>query len=106
MTDAPDQSDTDDDGEVAGEGDVVDTNVDRFIDRVVQGTAGTLAGNAMVGMAKGMGLHKEPEIAGEIRELGPPDPDEDDPIEVRIDPEHPENTRILYRMRADDASDE
>ena len=64
-----------------------------------------LTGNAMIGMAKGMGLHKEPEIAAEIREVGPPEPDDDDPIEVTIDPDHPENTRIVYRMqrrRSDD----
>lgn len=87
--------------DVVDGGDVVDTNVDRFIDRLVHSTGGTVTGNALVGMAKGMGLHKEPEIAAEIREVGPPDPDADDPIEVRIDPEHPENTRILYRVRDD-----
>src|SRR3954454_1903041 len=66
----------------AHEGDVVDTNVDRFIDRMVHGAGGAVAGNALVGMAKGMGLYKEPEIAAEIREVGPPEPDEKDPIEV------------------------
>ena len=82
--------------------DVVDTNVDRFIDRMVQGTGGSIAGNAMIGMAKGMGLYKPVEVAAEIREVGPPEPDEDDPIEVSIDPDHPENTRIVYRMPAPD----
>jgi len=81
----------------AHEGDVVDTNVDRFIDRMVHGAGGAVAGNALVGMAKGMGLYKEPEIAAEIREVGPPEPDHDDPIEVSIDPDHPEKTRIVYR---------
>jgi hypothetical protein len=99
--DAPERDDDPVDGV-----DIVDTNVDRFIDRMVQGTGGTLAGNAMIGMAKGMGLHKEPEIAGEIREISPPDPDQDDPIEVTIDPDHPEKTRIVYRMRASDASED
>jgi hypothetical protein len=98
VTDA-DPDATHDDGE-DGE-DVVDTNVDRFIDRMVHGAGGAVTGNAMVGMAKGMGLYHEPEIAAEIREVGPPDPDGDDPIEVTIDPDHPENTRIVYRVRRD-----
>ena len=50
--------------------DVVDTNVDRFIDRMVQSSGGSVAGNAMIGMAKGMGLYKKVEVAGEIREVG------------------------------------
>jgi hypothetical protein len=92
-----------DEMDVADGIDVEDTNVDRFIDRMVQGTGGSIAGNAMIGMAKGMGLYKPVEVAAEIREVGPPEPDEDDPIEVSIDPDHPENTRIVYRMRAPDA---
>jgi hypothetical protein len=115
VTDAPDEDATDADADADaradangadGDGNVVDTNVDRFIDRIVQGTGGTLTGNAMVGMAKGMGLHKEPEIAAEIREVGPPDPDDDDPIEVTIDPAHPENTRIVFRVRPPDPAAE
>jgi hypothetical protein len=81
------------------EEDVVDTNADRLIDRLVHGTSGTIAGNAMIGLAKGMGLHKEPELAAEIREISPPDEDPDDPIEVTIDPDHPENTRIVFHQR-------
>jgi hypothetical protein len=46
-----------------------------------------------------MCLYKEPEIASEIREIGPPDDDPDDPIEVRIDPDHPEKTRIVFHQR-------
>lgn len=108
MTDAPDDASTDApdvdaaDEDVEPTEDVVDTNVDRFIDRMVQGTGGSIAGNAMIGMAKGMGLYKPVEVAAEIREVGPPEPDEDDPIEVSIDPDHPENTRIVYRMPAPD----
>ena len=105
MTDAQDDAATDADDEQGDDGeDVVDTNVDRFIDRLVQSSGGTISGNAMIGMAKGMGLHKEVEIAAEIRELGPPEPDDDDPIEVTIDPDHPENTRIVFRVRPDSAS--
>ena len=109
MTDAPDDAptdaaaDVDPESDAADAEDVVDTNIDRFIDRMVQGTGGSIAGNAMIGMAKGMGLYKPVEVAAEIREVGPPEPDEDDPIEVTIDPDHPENTRIVYRMRAPDA---
>ena len=108
MTDAPLDA-TDDDGErpagerPEGEGeDVVDTNVDRFIDRLVSGSGGSIVGNAMIGMAKGMGLHKKVEIAAEVREGDEPDPDPDDPIQITIDAEHPENTRIVYRMPSSD----
>jgi hypothetical protein len=90
----------DDTGEADGV-DVVDTNVDRMIDRLVQSSGGAVTGNAMIGMAKGMGLYKKVEIAAEIREVGPPEPDDEDPIEVTIDPDHPENTRIVYRVRPD-----
>ena len=34
-----------------------------------------------------------------------PEPDPDDPIQVHIDSEHPENTRIVYRLRAGDGDD-
>lgn len=91
-----------DEAEIVEERDVVDTNVDRFIDRVVHGAAGTVTGNALVGLAKGMGLHRPVEEAAEIREGDEPEPDPDDPIQIHIDPEHPENTRIVYRVpRAD-----
>jgi len=93
---------TEADGDTVDGEDVVDTNVDRFIDRMVQSSGGSVAGNAMIGMAKGMGLYKKVEVAGEIREVGPPDDDPDDPIEVTIDPDHPENTRIVYRMPSGD----
>src|SRR6476660_5745768 len=102
VTDAPEEEPAhiaDDEASV----DVVDSNGDRFIDRMVQGTGGSIAGNAMIGMAKGMGLYKPVEVAAEIREVGPPEPDDDDPIEVSIDPDHPENTRIVYRMPSGDA---
>ena len=103
--DEADESDTEFDADAADTEhgvNVVDTNVDRFIDRMVQGTGGSIAGNAMIGMAKGMGLYKEPEIAAEVREGDEPEPDPDDPIQVTIDPDHPENTRIVYRMQRTD----
>ena len=56
----------------------------------------------MIGMAKGMGLYKKVEIAAEVREGDEPEPDPDDPIQVSIDPDHPENTRIVYRMPSSD----
>lgn len=101
--DALDAAMDDEAGDEAHDGgaDVVDTNVDRLIDRMVQSSGGAVAANAMIGMAKGMGLYKKVEIAAEIREVGPPEPDDDDPIEVSIDPDHPENTRVVYRMRSD-----
>jgi len=104
VNDAPQDDDTADaDDTDAGPGeDVVDTNVDRMIDRLVQSSGGSLAGNAMIGMAKGMGLHKKIEVAAEIREGDEPEPDPDDPIEVTIDRDHPENTRIVYRMPTSD----
>ncbi len=105
VTDVPDEPTTGAGDDAVDDEDVVDTNVDRFIDRMVQGSGGTIAGNAMIGLAKGMGLHKKVEIAAEIREIGPPEPDDDDPIEVTIDPDHPEKTRIVYRLHRSDGSD-
>jgi hypothetical protein len=106
VTDAPDDATTDTEADTdtdTAEGeDVVDTNVDRFIDRIVQSSGGSVTGNAMIGMAKGMGLYKKVEIAAEVREGDEPEPDPDDPIQVTIDPDHPENTRIVYRMPSSD----
>jgi hypothetical protein len=81
------------------DGNVIDTSVDRAIDRLIGSAGGVMSGNAMLGFAKALGWHKEQEETVEIRESSPPDEDPDDPIEVRIDPDHPENTRIVYRMR-------
>jgi hypothetical protein len=98
-TDEPDAPEREADPE---EGvDVVDTNVDRMIDRLVGSSGGSVAGNAMIGMAKGMGLYKKVEIAAEVREGHEPEPDPDDPIEVSIDRDHPENTRIVFHVRPD-----
>ena len=51
---------------------------------------------------QGLGLHKESREAAEIREADEPEPDPDDPIQVNIDPHHPENTRIVYRLQSSD----
>ena len=59
----------------------------------------------MIGMAKGMGLYKKVEVAAEVREGDEPEPDPDDPIEVSIDPDHPENTRIVFHVRTDPGPD-
>ena len=104
MTDTPEADDveTAGDAQIADDGvNVVDTNVDRLIDRLVGSSGGSVAGNAMIGMAKGMGLYKKVEIAAEVREGDEPEPDADDPIQVRIDPDHPENTRIVFHVRRD-----
>jgi hypothetical protein len=77
---------------------VVDEYRERAIDRFAQGSVGTATGASMIGIGKALGLHRETREAAEIREVGPPEPDDDDPIEVRIDHDHPENTRIVYRV--------
>ncbi len=77
----------------------VDQTTERPIDRVIGSLPGSIAGAGLTGIAKGMGMWVEPEEAAVIREVGEPPPDPDDPIEVRIDHEHPENTRIVYRVR-------
>lgn len=76
----------------------VDETTERPIDRVIGSLPGSIAGAGMTGLAKGMGMWVEPEEAAVIREVGEPPPDPNDPIEVRIDPDHPENTRIVYRV--------
>ncbi len=111
MPDAPDEPAVDDaqpGGEhdpPAARADVVDGNADRAIDRLVRSAGGGVMGNAMVGLAKGMGLHQPKGETVQIREADEPEPDPDDPIQVHIDPEHPENTRIVYRLRAGDGDD-
>lgn len=109
--DAPDES-ADVDAAVGEEHDpvaesanVVDGNSDRAIDRIVRSAGGGVMGNAMIGLAKGMGLHKPVQETVQIREADEPEPDADDPIQVHIDPDNPENTRIVYRVpRADDSN--
>ncbi len=78
--------------------DVVDGHPERAIDRLARSAGGSVMGNAMVGLAKGMGLHRPQEETVQIRAADEPEPDPDDPIQVHIDPDHPENTRIVYRV--------
>ncbi len=77
---------------------VVDDNTERTVDRLMGSLPGAMTGAAMLGLAKGMGMHHEQEETMEIREAGEPEPDPDDPIQVSIDIEHPENSRIVYRV--------
>jgi hypothetical protein len=91
--------------DATGSSDVVDEHSDRAIDRIVRSAGGGMMGNAMIGLAKGMGLHKPVEETVQIREADEPEPDPEDPIQVHIDPDRPENTRIVYRVpRADDSA--
>lgn len=85
---------------------VVDENTERPIDRMMRSLPGAMTGAAMLGLAKGMGMHHESEETAEIREVGEPEPDPDDPIDVTIDLEHPENTRVVFRVppASDDGS--
>ena len=80
---------------------VVDDHTERFVDRFAANAGGALANAAMTGLAKGMGFYVEPEEVAVIREAGAPPLDPDDPIEVSIDPEHPENTRIVFHVKAE-----
>jgi hypothetical protein len=81
---------------------VVDEYRERAIDRFAQGSLGTAAGAGLIGLGKALGLHKETREAAEIREADEPEPDPDDPIHVNIDLQHPENTRIVYRLQPSD----
>ena len=81
---------------------VVDEYRERAIDRFAQGSLGTAAGAGLIGLGKALGLHKETREAAEIREADEPEPDPDDPIHVNIDLQHPENTRIVYRLQSSD----
>ena len=86
---------------------VVDENTERPVDRMMRSLPGAMTGAAMLGLAKGMGMHHEVEETAEIRELGEPEPDPDDPIEVKIDLQDPQNSRIVYHVvpkPPDDAS--
>ena len=77
---------------------VVDENTERPVDRMMRSLPGAMTGAAMLGLAKGMGMHHEVEETAEIREAGEPEPDPDDPIEVKIDLQDPQNSRIVYRV--------
>ena len=79
---------------------VVDEYAERPIDRLMSSVPGAVTGAAMTGLAKGMGLWVEPEEVAVIREAGAPPRDPDDPIEVSIDLDHPENTRVVYHVHA------
>lgn len=78
----------------------VDSYDERLIDRFMQGAVGAATGAAMTGLGKSLGMGVEPEEVAVIREAGAPPRDEEDPIEVSIDPDHPENTRIVYHVQA------
>ena len=78
----------------------VDDHTERPIDRVIGSLPGSFAGAGLTGLAKGMGMWVEPEEVAVIREAGEPPRDPDDPIEITIDPDHPENTRIVYRVQS------
>lgn len=77
---------------------VVDENTERPVDRMMRSLPGAMTGAAMLGLAKGMGMHHEVEETAEIREAGEPEPDPDDPIEVKIDLQDPQNSRIVYHV--------
>ena len=78
---------------------VVDEFAEHPMDRLMRSLPGAMTGAAMTGLAKGMGMWIPPEEIAVIREAGEPPPDPDDPIEVSIDPDHPENTRIVFRVK-------
>jgi hypothetical protein len=70
------------------------------IERFHQGALGEVASAAMTGFAKALGWGGPPKEAPVIREAGAPPRDPDDPIEISIDHDHPENTRIVFHVRA------
>ncbi len=80
----------------------IEEHEDTPIERFQHSAPGELAGAAMTGFAKALGWWANPERPGEVREAGAKPPDPDDPIEVQIDAEHPENTRIVFHVRADE----
>lgn len=77
---------------------VVDENTERTVDRLMGSLPGAMTGAAMLGLAKGMGMHHEQQETMEIREAGEPEPDPDDPIQVSIDIADPDNSRVVYRV--------
>lgn len=81
---------------------VVDENTERTVDRLMGSLPGAMTGAAMLGLAKGMGMHHEQEETMEIREAGEPEPDPDDPIQVSIDIADPDNSRVVYRVARPD----
>lgn len=72
------------------------------IERFHHSAVGEVTGAAMTGFAKALGWAKDVEEVAVIREAGAPPRDEDDPIEVTIDPDDPASSRIVFHVRSDD----
>jgi hypothetical protein len=64
-------------------------------ERIVRSSAGQMLGQAMLGLAAVIYGPKEEEII--IVAEGNSDPYDDEPFAVRLDPEHPEHSTIVFR---------
>lgn len=78
--------------------DVLDAG-ERPVDRFHHSALGEVTGAAMTGFAKALGWAVDPEEVTVVRDASGAPPNPDDPIDVHIDLDHPENSRIVYRLR-------
>jgi hypothetical protein len=64
-------------------------------ERIVRSSAGQMLGQAMLGLAQVFYGPKEEEVI--IVAEGNSDPYDDEPFAVRLDPDHPEHSTIVFR---------
>jgi hypothetical protein len=64
-------------------------------DRVVQSVGGQMLGQAMLGLAQAIYGPKQEEVV--IVAEGSSEPSEDEPFAVRLNPEHPERSRVIFK---------
>jgi hypothetical protein len=64
-------------------------------ERIVHSSAGQMLGQAMLGLAQVFYGPKEEEVI--IVAEGNSDPYDDEPFAVRLDPDHPEHSTIVFR---------
>lgn len=68
--------------------------------RVTHSSAGSVLGQAMLGMATAIYGREEPKIV--IVAEGSSQPDKDKPFAVHLDPEHPERSVVVFRSQGPD----
>lgn len=63
--------------------------------RIASSRGGQFLGNAMLGVANALYGRKDADVVIVHEASG--EPDDDEPIEVRLDPEHPERSEVIIR---------
>ena len=71
--------------------------ISKVMKRVVESTPGVVLGQAMLGLSQAMyGRHDDDVV---IVVEGSGEPGDDEPFAVRLDPEHPERSAVVFKAR-------